>query len=414
MRGALVALFVALTAALGGCTPTSPSPTVTLTASPSTKAPSASPSPSLTLPSPGPSTVKQARDVVKPSVARITVTRWRTGVEDEVTHEFKDTCSVSVGTAFATYPHLLVTAAHVVEDSDRIRVTLGTMTTPGEVVGYNRRKDVALIRIERDTPDLLKFAPQAAQVGDEVATLGYAETLGLSYVAGDVNRVNRKAEVGDNFMTGLTEVDFEAKGGNSGGPVFDSSGSVVGILVAGPGNDAAGGRLVVPAATAEPLVDLWRAEPDTEEFLPTSCPLLPTASVEAGTEVDTTYSASVHSAALTLLTYVIGVNTADYETAFAQLAHGGDFDEFVDGVESSRIKNYYWNVVPSSHAPVIDLDFTTTQDAGNGPKGRSDEECTDWHLRYTFASRDGIRLIAKVRAQPGESANEPCLGSDLE
>lgn len=412
MRGALVALVVTVTGTVGGCVPAPSSPTVTLTASPSATSPSPSPSPSVT-PSPRSSTVKQARSLVEPAVARVTITEWQTDVEDPQTGDVEDRCTLFVGTAFSVYPHLLVTAAHVVEDSDRVRVTLGTVATEGEVVGYNRKKDVALIRIEQDTPDLLHFAQRPAKAGDEVATLGYADTLGLSFLSGNVNRVNTKHDVEDNFMTGLTEVDFPAKGGNSGGPVFNASGDSVGILVAGP-DAAAGGRLVVPASTVAPMAAKWRAEPDTGDLSQTTCPLLPNESVPAGTEVTEEYPASVHSAALTLLTYVIGVNTADYKTAFAQLADGGDFDKFVDGVESSRISNVDLHVVPSTKSPMIDVDFTSSQDAGEGPKGRQDEECTDWHLRYTFASQDGIQLIDKVRAQPGEPTNEACFQGDAD
>lgn len=409
MRIVFVALLAGLTVVTSACTSGSPGTRVTVTES-ATPTTSTAEAPT---PSPAPSSLVEARHLAEPAVARVTVTSWETGVPNVDTGQYEDRCSVFVGTAFAVDPSLLVTAAHVVEASDRIRVTLGEITTPADVVGYDRNKDVALIRIQRSAPASLAFAKRPARVGDQVATLGYAEGHGLSYLAGDVNRVNTKEDVEGNFMTGLTEVDFAAKGGNSGGPVFDTSGDVVGIHVAGPGGGA-GGRMVVPASTAAPLVDAWRAEPDSSALEPTECPLLPGEAVEAGSSIDEGYPASVHSAALTLFTYLLGVNSGDYKTAFAQLAHPGDYDAFVDGVDSSRIMTWQFAVKESANSPVLDLDFDSTQDEGDGPEGRPDEECTTWHLRYTFASRDGIRLIDKVRAQPGGPSNEPCFEGDAD
>jgi S1-C subfamily serine protease len=409
VKAVTVALLLTLASTAGACSP-APDPAVTVTTTAST----GRPTPTAT-PSPTPSTLTEARAAVQPAVARLTVTKWQEGVEDPPgSEEYYDECSVFTGTGFAVSENLLVTAAHVVEDRDRIRVTLGTVTTPGEVVGYDRRKDVALIRIERKAPTLVSLAERAADVGNRVATLGYAETLGLSYLEGGVNRLNTKSNVSGNLMTGLTEVDFATKGGNSGGPVFDATGGVVGILVAGPSDESAGGRMVVPTSTAAPLIDRWRAEPDSGDLSPTTCTVLPGDAIEAGTTPDRTYRASVHSAALTLVNYIYGVNTGDYKTAFAQLAKGGDYDEFVDGVETSNISNSGWTMVQSTPSPVIDLDFDTSQDKGEGPEGRPDEECTAWHLRYTFVARDGIWLINKVRAQPDEPANEPCFEGDAD
>ena len=408
MRAGLFALFLTVTTMVGGCSQGPEDPPVTTSPTPSDTVTPGSPSPS-------PSTLAEAKAVAEKAVARVTTTSWATYVEDEDTGELFDACLVGTGTAFAVQPNLLLTAAHVVEDSDRIRVTFDGVTTPGEVVGYDRDKDLALVRIERETPGLVALAERSARVGDEVATLGYAEGLGLSYLSGNVNRVNRKTDVDGHFMTGLTEVDFAAKPGNSGGPVFDSSGDVVGIHVAGLRGDA-GGRLVVPSTTAAPLVDDWRAEPDTGDLEATPCPILPGMANEAGPQDDEAneYPALVHSAALTVRSYVQGINNGDYGTAYAQLADGPDFDDFVDGVETSQISGLEFEVVESSQRPVLDIDFTTEQKQGEGPEDRPDEECTWWHLRYTFEARDDIWLIDKVRAQPGESANEPCFEGDAD
>lgn len=348
----------------------------------------------------GPQTLQEALELVKPAVAKVNVSSWTSDSMTETSY-----CGVRTGTAFAVTPTLLVTAAHVVEGRDRVRVTSGLTTQPGAVVGYDRDKDVALIQVEHELPGSLTLRTDVVAPGDPVATYGYADGKAASYVAGTVNRLDQKAQVGEYFMTRLLEVDFAAQPGNSGGPVFTIEGGVVGLVDAG--DDGPGHEYAVSAETIALLVAQWAGNPTRTDEAETSCQYL--ANFEAGPDTEPT-SEAVESAALTLMTYYQAVNDADYSSALAQLANPGSLEAFQDGVETSEISNLeYLSTMEEAGEPVIEVSFTSRQEAGKGPKDRPDETCTQWRIRYQFEPRDNMWLIGKVGPLLWESqADSPC------
>lgn len=205
-------------------------------------------------------TLDEARRTVSPAVARLLVTRWEQGMDADGEHELV-ACRMYTGTGFFVEPSLLVTAAHVVEDHNQVRITIGNKALPGEVVGFSATKDVALVRVAESVDDVVAFGATPVEVGDQVGTLGYSAGRGISFDRGDVNRVGVKVEVDGQFRTQLVEVNFAATSGNSGAPVFNQAGEVVGIHVAGL-MAGAGQRLFVPAGVAEPLIQEWMETPD--------------------------------------------------------------------------------------------------------------------------------------------------------
>lgn len=357
-------------------------------------------------PSPTPTTLAEALKVVKPAVARISTTAWMENPEEPGQFE----CGLITGTGFAVSPHLLVTSAHVAEDHDRLRVTYAGVTTPGTVVGYDRRKDVALIKISRTMPGQITFRDEAGSEGEPVATYGFAEGKGAAFLSGTVNRVNQKIDVAGGYqMSRMLELDFATKPGNSGGPVFDKSAKVVGIVAAG--SDVPGDKFAVSSATAAALVERWISE-GTRDEPTTRCEVPITGQWMTAQDVTNypRYSVNVHSAVMTLQTYWGAINDADYVTAHAQLARPGSLEAFTEGVVTSRVSDVSLDDIqdPKGGPPVIDVSFTSTQDAGQGPAGREDEECTDWTLRYTFVSRDDMWLIDRTKGIDGHEKSQPC------
>lgn len=388
-------LMMVLASACGGEPTTSPAVTVSVTASPS---PTPSPTPTS---SPAPTTIQEALKAVTPAVAKVTVSTWHLNFDEY------SSCNIKAGTAFAVSPTLLVTAAHVVSGRDRTRVTWQGTTQPGTVLGYDDTKDVALIQVPGPMPGVLRWRDAPAQVGEVVATYGFAGGQSGTFFEGNVNRVNQKVQVDDTFMTGLIEMDAEFRAGNSGGPIFDSSGQVVGIVDAVLESTPAGGRLAVPATAARPLVEIWSTRTAGDTGGMTRCEALP-GEVESVSADAPTYSPAIHSAAMTFVTYVNAINGGDYVTAHAQLADGGDLKKFTEAVTTSQVEAIDYDALNGPDNPVIDVSFSSRQEAGKGPRGRPDETCTLWHNRYTFTPKNDLWLIAKSLSQPGRPQNEPC------
>ncbi|MDE2182768.1 MAG: DegQ family serine endoprotease [Alphaproteobacteria bacterium] len=137
----------------------------------------------------------------------------------------------SLGSGFIIDPSgLIVTNNHVIEDSDQITVTLADGSTmPAKVVGRDEKTDLALLKVSTRRPlPFAKFGDSdRARIGDWVIAIGNPFGLGSTVTAGIVSARNRDIEAGpyDEFL----QTDAPINRGNSGGPLFDMNGSVVGV-----------------------------------------------------------------------------------------------------------------------------------------------------------------------------------------
>lgn len=128
---------------------------------------------------------------------------------------------------------LIVTNAHVVEDAEKILVTLSTgKVLPANVVSIHPKVDLALIRVV--PPHELKRArvgdSSRVQVGEWVLAVGNPFGLGRTVTVGIVSGKGRFLGLGpdDDFI----QTDASINPGNSGGPLFNTAGEVIGINTA--------------------------------------------------------------------------------------------------------------------------------------------------------------------------------------
>jgi putative serine protease PepD len=172
----------------------------------------------------------------------------------------------------------ILTNSHVVEDATEIRVRLPGETEPivAELVASDTGNDLALLRIDRDGLQPVTFADsEAVGLGDEVLAIGFALDLDgePTVTLGIVSALDRTiiTERGG-ALDGLIQTDAAISSGNSGGPLVDVSGRIVGINTAVARSD------VVTAATnvgfaissnevAAVLESLRQEEPRREGFL---------------------------------------------------------------------------------------------------------------------------------------------------
>ncbi len=157
---------------------------------------------------------------------------------------------------------LIVTNYHVVEDAFDIMVTFSDGSTlPGKTLSASRTADLALVEVKPDHP---LIAAQWAdsdklQVGDQVFAAGNPFGLGLSVSAGIVSALNR--DIQNSPYDDLIQTDATINHGNSGGPLFDMQGKVVGVdsALISPTTGSAGLGFAVPSSTARFVLGRLRA-----------------------------------------------------------------------------------------------------------------------------------------------------------
>ncbi|HEV2602232.1 MAG TPA: DegQ family serine endoprotease [Microvirga sp.] len=170
--------------------------------------------------------------------------------------------SNSLGSGFVVDPSgIVITNNHVIGDANDISVIFSDGTRlKAEVVGKDSKVDLAVLRVKSDKP--LKFVPfgdsEILRPGDWVMAIGNPFGLGGSVTAGIVSARGRQIESGpyDNYI----QTDASINKGNSGGPLFNMKGEVIGINTAilSPTGGSVGIGFAVPASTAVPIIDQLR------------------------------------------------------------------------------------------------------------------------------------------------------------
>jgi serine protease Do len=154
-----------------------------------------------------------------------------------------------------------VTNNHVISEADEITVILNDGTRlKAELIGKDQKTDLALLRVKPDKPlKAVKFGEsEKLRLGEWVIAIGNPFSLGGSVTAGIVSARNRDINSGpyDNYI----QTDASINRGNSGGPLFNLDGEVVGINTAiiSPSGGSIGIGFAVPAKTAVPVIDQLR------------------------------------------------------------------------------------------------------------------------------------------------------------
>ena len=130
----------------------------------------------------------------------------------------------------------ILTNYHVIEKANKITVTLSTgETVNAEIVNYDENQDIAMIRITDEGVKMPAVAElgdsDALQVGEEVMAIGtpLSETLSHTATKGIVSALNREVQISENLSLNLIQTDAAINNGNSGGPLINTKGQVIGI-----------------------------------------------------------------------------------------------------------------------------------------------------------------------------------------
>lgn len=177
---------------------------------------------------------------------------------------------------------LLATNNHVVEDATAIQVTFVNNETAEAVVkGTDAQADLAVVAvsledIDEDTLDAIKVAvlgdSDNVKVGQMAVAIGNAQGMGQSVTVGYISAKDRQLSVPDSTGTSgktmtFLQTDAAINGGNSGGPLLNADGEVVGINSAKISDTQVEGMcFAIPISQANPIInDLMNRETLTDE-----------------------------------------------------------------------------------------------------------------------------------------------------
>jgi serine protease Do len=152
----------------------------------------------------------------------------------------------------------VITNNHVISDANEVTVIFTDgQKLKAEIVGKDTKVDVAVLRVKPDKPlKAVKFGDSdKSRVGDWVMAVGNPFGLGGSVTAGIISASNRNIESGpyDNYI----QTDASINKGNSGGPLFNMDGEVIGINTAilSPSGGSIGIGFATPANTVTPIIE---------------------------------------------------------------------------------------------------------------------------------------------------------------
>ena len=158
---------------------------------------------------------------------------------------------------------MIVTNRHVVAGGYRVTVTLEDGTSyPAHLVGTNAFPDLALLKINanRSLPTVSFGDSSAMRIGDTVIVIGNPEGLSNSISVGVVSALNRNIE--STAIDDYIQTDAAINHGNSGGPMFNLKGEVVGVnwalISPGQRTGSIGIGLAIPARDAAFVIEQLR------------------------------------------------------------------------------------------------------------------------------------------------------------
>jgi len=156
----------------------------------------------------------------------------------------------------------VVTNYHVVEGAQRFFVAFGNMeeSYPAELVGFDKSNDIAVLKVKAPN-EMLKPVQlgdsENLEVGQTAVAIGNPFGLGQTITTGVVSSIGRtiQAEKG-RIISGLIQTDAAINQGNSGGPLFDANGRVIGVntMIFSPSGGSVGIGFAIPISTVKRFV----------------------------------------------------------------------------------------------------------------------------------------------------------------
>ena len=168
--------------------------------------------------------------------------------------------ATALGSGFIIDPKgIVVTNNHVIKDADDILVRVdGDKEYKAKVIGKDPLSDIAVLKIEtKDKFKSVKFGDSdRARIGDWVLAIGNPFGLGGTVTSGIISAKNRNLSGAITRYEDFIQTDASINVGNSGGPLFDMQGNVIGINTAILGQSGSIGiGFSIPSNSAKKIID---------------------------------------------------------------------------------------------------------------------------------------------------------------
>lgn len=153
---------------------------------------------------------------------------------------------------------LIITNNHVIKDADEVKVTLHNDTIlPAEVIGTDDKTDIAVLKVDLTGQNVTAATfgdSDTMRVGDWVVAIGNPFGLGGTVTAGIISA--RARDINSGPYDDYIQTDASINRGNSGGPMFNLNGEVIGINTAifSPTGGSVGIGFAIPSALASPII----------------------------------------------------------------------------------------------------------------------------------------------------------------
>ncbi|MDF7673816.1 Do family serine endopeptidase [Acetobacteraceae bacterium ESL0709] len=157
---------------------------------------------------------------------------------------------------------VVVTNNHVIDNADQVSVTLHDGTElPAKIVGRDSKVDLAVLQVQspHPLPHVTLGRSDQARIGDVVLAIGNPFGLSGTVTAGIIS--SRKRNVAHGLYDDFIQTDAAINRGNSGGPLFNLKGEVIGIntlIYGGAGGDSIGIGFAIPSDDARGIIEQLR------------------------------------------------------------------------------------------------------------------------------------------------------------
>ena len=218
-----------------------------------------------------------ARTVSTRAISDTTPSHIYDAAKNAVTYIVADTAQgQATGSGFViSKDGLIVTNDHVVEGATRVQVKVGTngKAQDATVVGADPSRDLALLKVDASNlPTLSLGDSSSVGVGDPTYAIGNPFGLDHTLTTGIVSALQRSLQAPDGAtISGAIQTDAALNPGNSGGPLLDSSGKVIGVnsqIQTGSSTGAEAGNVGIGFAIPSSTVKSFIAEAKAGKLKP--------------------------------------------------------------------------------------------------------------------------------------------------
>lgn len=139
---------------------------------------------------------------------------------------------IGSGTGFLVSKNgYIITCYHVISDAHTIKIRLGDETLTAQYVEGDKYNDLALIKVNGNFPALAFSPERSAKMGQEVFTIGYPNP-GVQGINAKLTKGTVSSLSGFQDDLRLYQISTPVQPGNSGGPLLDNNGNIIGVIVA--------------------------------------------------------------------------------------------------------------------------------------------------------------------------------------